>query len=998
MDDVSTAFAESKSYFPTALQQFQFFDKYSRFNHDKGRRETWTETVDRTVEFLKHISENKLEEKIYEEIKEGILHMEVMPSMRLLATAGPAAERNNIAIYNCSFITLDKTTRFADAVYILMSGTGLGFSVESRYVDQLPPVSAEWTVVKTDPIIVEDTSEGWANAVQDAVSHWWSGTEIDIDYSNIRKSGSILKTKGGRASGPESLKALMEFLHKYIKNAAGRKLRPIEVHDMMCKVAEVIVSGGHRRSALISLFDFDDEEMMNAKNGEFWIDHPERFNANNSAVVPGDISQLELARFMMTVLDGKSGEPGIFVRDNAISKRPSRRKEAVFGTNPSLEGNTRVWTTKGVFKIKELENKRFKVKTHTGAIAPAHCVKTGENKQLWEIKIKGGHRYYCTKEHEWPVVTHDGDIVAKVPEEIEDGDSLIISDNTIEWDGEGDYNSGFFLGWLYGDGYIRKEQSSITTVKFGMMMSQEDYREPLIRERLIAMLEDFGSSAKFSMQEQEGVKPMYTMHTSSVTVKEVLKPTLKSDGLPDWIWNEASSEFLRGVVDGLFSSDGSVGIGRNGKVKLSFTSAYEALINDVADLLGMFGIYSTISYRERNSEDISFPNGKTYKGKKYSSYDLRIDRPYDLMKFRKTFRLSHSRKDSLIKVPVVEPDNRLVRIVSVTPTDRYEDVWDISVDHENHSFALPTVYTKNCGEIVLRPNEFCNLSSVVVRPNDDFASLMKKARLATIIGTIQAAASDFPIIDPEFKKNAEEERLIGVDLNGQLDNEAVRKPGVLMALKHVVVKTNKAIADKLGIAQAAATTTVKPSGNSSQLLDTASGIHPRFAPYYIRRVRVNAHSPLRHLLEDAGVDIKPENGQEYETASTFVVSFPVKAPDGSVFSGDWNAIEQLEYWKSVKEHYTEHNPSITITYTDNEVVDIIKWVSDNFEYIGGISFLPANDAVYEQMPFEEISRSEYVAMLNELPDIDFSKIVEYEAEDLTESAQELACSAGVCMF
>lgn len=998
MDDVTSAFAESKEYFPTVLQQFQFFDKYSRFDIDKGRRETWTETVDRTVNFLRKLSEDKLGDKVYDEIKQGILNMEVMPSMRLLATAGPAAERNNIAIYNCSFITVDKISRFADAVYILMSGTGMGFSVERRYTEQLPEIAAEW---HNDPdiYVVDDSSEGWANAVQHGVSNWCRGINTNFDFSQIRPEGTPLKTKGGRASGPESLKSLMEFLHRYIFNAAGRKLTSIELHDMMCKVGEVIVSGGHRRSALISLFDFDDEAMMNAKEGDFWVQHPERWNANNSAVVPGDISKLDLAKFMLKVLDGGSGEPGIFIRDNASSSKPSRRAESAWGVNPSLAAGTRVWTTKGVFPIEVLEDKRFRVKTHTGDVAPAHCIKSGENKRLYEIGLQGGHSYFATPEHKWPVIDKNGEVTATRTDELSKGDRFILPELGIEWDGDGDYNTGFFLGWLYADGYVRKSQKSPNTVKFGLAMSQEDYNEPIIRGRLIGTLADVGSTAKFVKQEQPGsLKPMYVLATSNATVKEVLQPRNKSEGFPNWIWAGASREFLRGMVDGLFSADGHVSVNSNGKITLGFTSAHKKLAYDLSDVLGMFGIRSTISYSEVDSENVSFPNGKTYEGKVYHSYRLVVSKKHDLARFRATFRLSHTRKDKALRVKAHDSNGEYVKIAFVKQTDRYEDVWDVSVDHEDHSFALLHAQTGNCAEIILRPNEFCNLTSVVVRPDDDFASLMRKSRLATILGTIQAKADRFPIIDEEFKHNSEEERLIGVDLNGQLDNEVVRRPGVLAALKHVVVKTNKVYAKKLGIAQAAATTTVKPSGNSSQLLNTASGIHPRFAPYYIRRVRVNAHSPLRHLFEAHGVKITPENGQNYDTATTFVISFPVKAPEGSVFNGEWTALEQLEYWKRVKINYTEHNASITVTYNENEVIDIIKWISDNFEYIGGISFLPNKDSVYEQMPFEAISKEEYEKLASEMPDIDFSEIVKYESEDLTESSHELACTAGLCLF
>ena len=634
-DDVRTAFENSEQYFPTQLQKFQFYDKYSRFNWDLGRRETWVETVDRAVNFLKELSEFRLPKSVYERVRKGILEMKVMPSMRLLAMAGPAARRNNISIYNCSYMPVDSIQSFVEAMIISMSGCGVGYSVENEYVEKFSRIKRQ----KNEPpinFVIEDSTSGWADALKTGMEAWFDGRDVHFNYSLIREAGAVLRVKGGRASGPEPLKNMLEFARARILNRQGSFLRSIDAHDIMCSVGQAAVSGGVRRTAMIALFDYDDHEMMHCKDGDFWIKNNQRWNANNSAVWPErKLTQAEAAKYVLDIVNSERGEPGIFNRQAAIETKPERRNVARFGTNP-------------------------------------------------------------------------------------------------------------------------------------------------------------------------------------------------------------------------------------------------------------------------------------------------------------------------------------------------------------------------CGEIILRPFQFCNLSVAVARAEDTFEDLSEKVELATIIGTIQSMATYFPGLRPEWKKNCSEERLLGVDINGQLDCPLSQQADVQQMLQQIAIETNKTYAKILGINQSAATTCVKPSGNSSQMLNCSPGIHARWSDYYIRNVRVGAHTPVYKVLENAGVPMDPENGQKKEKADTFVVHFPMKSPEGAITRNTRSALEQLEYWLQVKTHYTEHNPSVTITYKPDEVLDIVKWVWENQDKIGGITFLPAFDAKFEQMPYEEISKEEYEQALKKFPNIDFSKIYRYEEEDYTTAAQEIACMAGNC--
>ena len=296
----------------------------------------------------------------------------------------------------------------------------------------------------------------------------------------------------------------------------------------------------------------------------------------------------------------------------------------------------------------------------------------------------------------------------------------------------------------------------------------------------------------------------------------------------------------------------------------------------------------------------------------------------------------------------------------------------------------------------MRPYQFCNLTSAVARADDTFETLREKVELATILGTLQSCATHFPGLRQIWQENCQEERLLGVDLNGQMDSPVCQDPDVQSRLRYVAVETNRVYAQKLGINQSVSVTAVKPSGNSSQLLNSSSGLHARWAPYYIRNVRVGAHTPILKVMQDTGVPLDPENGQTVENATTWVAHFPVKSPESAITRNDRTAIEQCEYWLQNKVHYTEHNPSVTITYNENEVLDIIRWIWENQDKIGGMAFLPAFDAQYDQMPYMEISQEEYERKAAEFPEIDFSKIYRYEEKDLTTAAQELACMAGNC--
>jgi len=619
-------------------QQFIHKSRYARWIPEHNRRETWTETVYRYVQFWRDREQITVKEA--KELYDAIHNLEVMPSMRCMMTAGPALAKDNVAGFNCSYLAIDSPRSFDELMYVLMCGTGVGFSVERNFITKLP-VIAESFHTTDSVIVVSDSKIGWASAFRELIAMLYAGKVPKWDMSRVRLSGARLKTFGGRASGPEPLVDLFNFCVEIFQKAAGRKLTSIECHDVVCKIADIVVVGGVRRSALISLSNLSDPRMAKAKSGNWWELEGQRRLANNSVAYTEKPDFESFLSEMQTMYESKAGERGIFSRVAAqkIAARNGRRdSEQDFGTNP-------------------------------------------------------------------------------------------------------------------------------------------------------------------------------------------------------------------------------------------------------------------------------------------------------------------------------------------------------------------------CSEIILRSNQFCNLSEIVVREDDTLDSLKKKAEMAAIIGTLQATLTDFRYLRSCWKRNTEEEALLGVSMTGIMDHYLLSKGESkdlekwLEQIRDVTIKTNKKWSEKLNINQSAAITCVKPSGTVSQLVDSASGIHPRFSKHYIRRVRSDKKDPLAVFMEQSGFPVE----QDVMSPSSAVFSFPVKAPDTSVTVKQVGAMQQLELWKAYQNHWCEHKPSITVYYTDNEFLQVAQWIWENFDLCSGISLLPYSDHVYQQAPYEDIDSEKYDELVAAMPEgVDWEDLGKYEQEDNTTGSQELACVGGAC--
>ena len=619
--------------FKTKYQEFIHTRTYSRWIDELHRRENWEETVDRYAAFFAP----RVPESHQWQFKQAIFEMRklgIMGSMRALWTAGPALERDNIAGFNCAYIAITTTRAFAEILYILMNGTGVGYSVESKYVNQLPTVPKEFKEVERT-IVFADSKRGWAEGFNRWVNALFRGEIPKYDLSKIRPKGAILKTFGGRASGPGPLKRLLDFTLKVVTEAAGRKLTPLECSDIACMVADSVVVGGVRRSACICLTDLHGE-MATAKMGSF----PEiRWRANISVAYDHKPALLEFMEEWRNLIQSRAGERGIFNRQAAEYAAAATGRRDVgheFGTNP-------------------------------------------------------------------------------------------------------------------------------------------------------------------------------------------------------------------------------------------------------------------------------------------------------------------------------------------------------------------------CGEILLRSMQFCNLSEVIVRADDKRDDLLKKVELATVLGVLQATLTKYNFINKQWRKNSEEERLLGVSLTGLMDhpvlNRVSRESRILLRhMKERAIETAKEWSSLLGIPMPKAVTCVKPSGTVSQLVDSSSGIHPRHAPYYIRRVEVASTDPLARMLIDQGVPhLKIPHGDGWK------FEFPIKSPETSKTNDEMSAIQQLEYWLMLKTDWCEHNPSCTIYVKDSEWLAVGAWVWEHWNSVCGLTFFPKDDEViYENPPYEEIDEETYNTLTANFPDIDFSQLSKYEQRDQTIGGGELACSGGAC--
>ncbi|NJO06170.1 MAG: hypothetical protein HC876_11980 [Chloroflexaceae bacterium] len=803
---VRQAFDASDEFFPTPLQKFQFFDKYSRFNYELGRRETWIETVDRSMDFLYELSGACLPAETYQRLRRSILAMQAMPSMRLLAMAGSAARRNHVTIYNCSYQPVESIDSFVEALIISMCGCGVGYSVERKYVENFSRIKRQ-TGAAPALFAVEDSAEGWAAALRFGLELWFEGGDVRFDLSQIRPAGAALRTKGGRASGPEPLRIMLEFVRSRILARQGSFLRPLDAHDMMCAVGNAAVSGGVRRTAMLALFDYDDDEMRLCKNGDFERDNSQRWNANNSAVwVDDNLTQPEFVRRFLEMVDSGRGEPGIFSRSAAIRMRPERRQAAEFGTNPCVTGETWIMTDQGPRQVRDLIGAQ-----HTTIVDGQTYATTEQG--FWETGVKPvlrlttheGYTLRLTANHKVLAVPYGSQKTEKTEwveaGSLKPGDKIKLHNHReLTWQGDGSFADGWLLGLLIGDGTFDYQSAQLTF--WG------ESRGELAAQAVKAIHHALHAQPDTTGYEQ--AEPNRTI-VQSATLRDLAADygIYRSMQTVTPFIEQASSALYQGFLRGLFDINGAV-VGTQAKgVSVRLAQSDLAMLQAVQRMLLRLGIASTISTHQRPTGMRLLPDGR-------ADHELVIaDDNLYLFKEIVDFSVSHNKER--LDQHLSGYQRRLHRerffatIERIVP-DGEAMVYDCSVPDIN-AFDANGLYVHNCGEIVLRPWQFCNLTAAVARHEDTFETLRDKVEAATILGTIQAMATHFPGLRPMWQQNCAEERLLGVDITGQMDSPMAQDADVKAKLREFAVEVNREYAALLGINQSAAVTCVKPSGN-----------------------------------------------------------------------------------------------------------------------------------------------------------------------------------------
>jgi ribonucleotide reductase, class II len=937
---------------PTATQQYIHQSKYSRWLEKEKRRETWYETCKRYMDFITEKSTELGSSLSYEEYRfllESILHLKALPSMRAMMTAGIAAKASEIAIYNCSYLPINDIKSFSETLYLLACGTGVGFSVEKEYIEKLPTIPE---LTESDYlIVVEDSKIGWAESLRELLTHLYNGAIPRYSTHLVRPAGAKLKTHGGRASGPAPLEKLLNHVIDIFKSAQNRKLTSLEVHSIVCMIGDAIVSGGSRRSATISLSDLSDTSMQNAKSGEWWINNAHFSLANNSAVYTTKPDYETFSKEWQALKDSYSGERGIFNREAAnISATKSGRRDGNYnwGTNPCLTAETLVLTNKGYIPIIELVDKDTIIWNgkQWSKVTP---FSTGIN-PIVEVILSNGVILRCTKYHKF--ILSDNSRVEAI--NLSPGDRLDKFEFPVIEEGETYSVDAYSQGFYSGDGNKGYEFSYLYSPKY------------ICKDRLIGLFSE--DSTKDRLRWKHG-------------------PMLDKNFVPI----NGSKDYCLNWLAGLLDSDGCV-VRNDNSTGLQICSINKDFLDRVRLMLTRLGADSKVVLAtEGGYRDM--PGGNYYCQPLYRLL-INASQTSSLV----SIGLSCSR----LNINRINPNrdaSRFVTVVEVIDKNEIEETYCFT-DLLNNSGTFNGVVTANCGEIILRPYETCNLSEVIIRPEDDLDSLKAKIKAAVYFGVIQSTFTNFKYLREDWKKNAEEERLLGVSLTGIFDNllmsgrlgkENLSK--VLNILREYAIEVCKELAQRFGIKVSAAITCVKPAGTTSQLADTSPGIHPRWSKYQIRRYQENYESPVFSLLQKEGVPWEP---LYTKPDTTCVFTFYKRSPNDAITRHEVNALEQLELWKIYKQDWCEHNPSITVYIRDDEWDEVKQWVWENFDSICGISFLPFDNGIYKHAPNEECTEEVYYEGIKSTPSIDWDQLKLYEQDDMTTGMQEYACVAGSC--
>jgi len=1023
--------------FKTLLQEFVYIRTYSRWLDKEQRRETWEETVTRYCTHMKMKYEDKITDKEYKDVFNAIYNLEVMPSMRALWSAGKAAEEENLAQYNCSFIAIERLKDFSEILYILMCGTGVGYSVERKYVNKLPVIKDRRETDEVTQIVFEDSKMGWARGFSEVIDCLWEGQPFECDYSKIRPRGARLKTFGGRASGNQPLMDLVKFVTDIVERNRGFQIRSIDAHDICCKIAEVVVVGGVRRclpywstiftkNGIKKIADITTDDEVEVGGVVYPVKGKVFSGKQKTLKIFHDFGVLECTpNHKVAVFEDTSTK---FIFKQAQDIKPDDRlvwdNSGYTGQDTALPENTEKFhfnSTK--FVIPELTNDIAWLigYIHGNGHIASRCLEitaATQHRNVLEYAESIFHKFKLTGK----ISKGNGDCLRLrvnsaqlcrwFEKNIKKANTDIVIPSFI-LNAKKDIRRAYLAGLFDADGRSRSDGicEQATTI-------YESFSKQIVSTLAglgIATSVYFGSAEK---RREEGVdaKDFYSVYVRGITnrkrwLTEIAPFTVSGkmtrigyEGSPaDFKYKASMLNFPAG-----WKSDGNVTVAAaishdliedHKYYPVPVKSIEEGELVDTYDIeVENIEMFTTDGIVVHNSACISLSDLTDNEMSNAKSGEFWHTDPQRSLSNNS---VSYTRKPDIISF--IDEWKNLYRSKS-GERGIFSRIAAIKKAGENgRRDGSKIIGTNPCGEILLRSRQLCNLTEVVVRPEDTFESLKKKIQIATLMGTWQAGFTKFKFLDKAWKINCEEEALLGVSLTGLRDHMILgnvndRAKKWLSDLKHVAIATNKKVAERIGINQATAITCIKPSGTVSLLVDSSPGAHvrPTNTGYYIRRIRISATDPLFKLMKDAGFKAKCEVGQTPETCSTWVLEFPSKSPEGSHMMKEETAMEQLEYWKMLRSFYCEHNPSITITIDEEDWLNTAAWVYSNFDDVGGLTFLPSTDHVYQLAPFEDIDEKTYNAVFPLVPEIDFSILTTYEKEDSTTGNKELACTGDSC--
>lgn len=943
------------------------------------RTEEWEETIERVIRSCNdqlHMNLNLLEK---EEIKDMMMSLKGTVAGRFLWQLGTSTvDRIGMSsLMNCCFTVIDEPIKpFTWTFEMLMLGSGVGFSVQRKYIKKLPVIKKKVDIVKLDTndadFIVPDSREGWVQLLKKTLeASFITGKSFTYATHLIRPKGSLIKGFGGIASGPDDLVWGIGEINKILNSKVGGKITSVDALDIMNIIGQIVISGNVRRSAQIALGDYDDIDFLKAKRWDLGSIPNWRAMSNNS-VVCDDTTKLPIEFW-----EGYQGNGECYGLINIkAAKRMGRVGETQYpdkkvkGFNPSLRGGTKVWTTEGVVSIEELQDKEFYVRNLHGNIEKAKCWLSKPKAQLYKITLKGGHEYYCTPEHKWVIYTPQGYVKVETPD-LKKGHLFPITKHEKLSDGiKGDYSDGFFIGWLYGDGgiHIRKDNGK---PQGNLIVSAKD-DESNISSILLDKLNSLKPQESFWL-ERKGNKELNFCSKSVFNWLDEFGVDYECKKLPSEIWNNCSENFRKGFIDGLFSSDGGVeSTYKSSKIRIS--SSKKELITNLSEFLGFYGIKNSIHTTKT-----------TLNEKEFQRWDLTIASRENISFFRKLFHFTVKHKqENLDSISVLKAKPRsgsLYEVISLELTDIEEPVWDINVMDDTHCFQIAHVITGNCSEQPLADNEVCCLAEMFL-PNiesyDEFLKIMK------MLYRINKHALLLPSHSKRTEKIVHKNMRMGIGVTGYLQASEEQRAWLKHAYKELR-EFDKEYSDERGIPRSIKLTTVKPSGSLSLLAGVTPGAHPAYSQYYIRRIRIAANSPLIDVCKDHGYDVEPQYRFDGTTDnSTLVVSFPTKVPDNTRLAKEMTAIDQLEVIKRLQTEWSDNAVSVTIYYRKHELEDIKLWLKNNYKDVKSVSFLLHNDHGFTQAPYEEISKEQFESMIQKTKPIDSLKSVNFDDVNIEE--------------